>query len=329
MHDPIILPILITLATAAAAAAMAPPHLGLSLSPSLLTVAQANPNGTTTPFAHVIPTDEYQTILASFAAGKPLHNPTTLSHTLQQTLKLAQVETNTHFSARVNIPVLALPSSINDRTFIQTVKDSMLSIGLFPPAGGPSTLPLQVIELPLAAHYAYALGRPSSLGLETLDWEMDSASFLLVDSSPVVGLTLSLVDLAEHGCVTHGSSQVPQPDSTPALKQSLTDFLDRETLPVDTPASANTGTEWKPLRSDVRAVVLTRDSESSVFDQLKGALREVFEGREEGWMKDWVEPRDVGAVGAAKRARYLLDRGEEGDGLGVHVQWVDHVHDEL
>jgi hypothetical protein len=69
----------------------------------------------------------------------------------------------------------------------------------------------QHIEMSYAAHYVYDLGTAKGLGLEEqgCDWDMGVYEAVLVDYNSAV-LTMSLIDLAEHGCVTRAEVSVPE-----------------------------------------------------------------------------------------------------------------------
>ena len=63
------------------------------------------------------------------------------------------------------------------------------------------------------------------------------------------------------------------------------------------------------------------------FDDLRVILQEIFSALPApGWLKDEIDPRNMAAVGAAKRAMHLLGKPEDFD---VHVQYIAHDHDEL
>lgn len=74
-------------------------------------------------------------------------------------------------------------------------------------------------------------------------------------------------------------------------------------------------------------MVLAGDASAAGFDGIKDILKETFSNLPaRGWLKDEIEPRDMAAIGAAKRAKHLLGKPEDFD---VHVQWISHDHDEL
>lgn len=254
----------------------------------------------------------------------------------------------------MQIPIVTLHPTIDDLASKKTIKEAILDNAL------ASRESYQHIGLDFAAHYAYNLGTAESLGLEEgdLDWDMGAYEALLVDYNKDI-LSLSLVDLAEHGCVVResmtdlklgSSAALPEPNTndndndaqaslntdTEARTQShystvsriLTKFLETNTLSALTHPSSNTGAEWKPLTTDIRAVILSGDAPLEAFDHLRATLREVLSDKisAPGWLKDDIEPKMVAAVGAAKREQHMLHRPED---FTVHVQHVGHSHDEL
>lgn len=252
-----------------------------------------------------------------------------------------QLATNTHFNRRVQIPVVALPLQVTDVTTKNTIKDALIDIG-FATQGE-----LQHIEMPFAVHYAYDLGTAAGVGLEKgeVDWDMGVYEAVLVDYNRDI-LSISLLDLAEHGTVIRGQSSVPDLGEAMAadtagqrpsvsgsqtrahyisIKQWLETLLAQNTLLQD--SASNTGEQWKPLRTDIRAVILTGDASTEGFEHLRAMLRDVFSALPaKGWLKDSIDPKNVAAVGAAKRAYHLTSRPED---FHVHVQHVEHSHDEL
>jgi hypothetical protein len=101
-----------------------------------------------------------------------------------------------------------------------------------------------------------------------------------------------------------------------SIQEKLESFLSQEMLLKH--SASNTGQDWKPLRSDIRAVILAGDASLEGFDQLRPTLREAFTTLPAtGWLKDAINPKDMAAVGAAKRAKHFLHKPED---FHVHVQ---------
>lgn len=254
----------------------------------------------------------------------------------------------------MQIPVVTLHPTIDDLASKKTIKEAILDNALAPRES------YQHIGLDFAAHYAYNLGTAEGLGLDEgeLDWDMGAYGALLVDYNKDL-LSISLVDLAEHGCVIRetltdlklgSSAALSEPntsdndkDAQPPLntdaeaqtqshyttiRRTLSTFLEIHTLASTSSASSNTGAEWKPLTTDIRAVILSGDAPLEAFDHLRATLREILSNKlaAPGWLKDDIEPKMVAAVGAAKREQHMLHRPED---FTVHVQHVAHSHDEL
>lgn len=144
------------------------------------------------------------------------------------------------------------------------------------------------MEMPFAVHYVYDLGTATGIGLEKgeVDWDRGVYEAVLVDYDWDI-LTISLVNLAEHGCVTRGQFNLPELGEDIAvdasgqkplglgrqgrahydpIKQRLETLL-AENTPLKDLAS-NTGEQWKPLRTDIRAVILIGNAFTERFDYL-------------------------------------------------------------
>lgn len=89
---------------------------------------------------------------------------------------------------------------------------------------------------------------------------------------------------------------------------------------------SNTGYNWKPLRSDLYAVILAGDASVEDFDHLHSVLRQVFTRLPPGWLKDSINPAAVSAIGAAMRGRHMVENPEA---FRVHVQYIPSEHGEL
>jgi len=267
---------------------------------------------------------------------------------LTGSLKTVQAATNTHLNRRVQISALSLPSTVHAVATKKIMRDAMIDIGFAPSED------LQSMEMPFAAHYAYDLGTAKGLGLEkgACDWDMGVYEAVLVDYNKDI-LSVLLLDLAEHGCVVRGEmnalelgegavsdgssdskQNAAQKPLVPeariqshyaAIQQKLEAFLSQETLLKE--SASNTGANWKPLRSDIRAVILAGDASLEGFDHLRSLLRETFADiPANGWLKDTIDPKDMAAIGAAKRIQHMANKPED---FHVHVQHVGHSHDEL
>ena len=200
-------PLLILASVWTTSMAMTQPFLGLSLGPRFITVAQSFPNNTAKVIAQVEGIETYQKTFAAMARKQSL-DQMAFNLALQKSLKLVQAATNTHFNRRVEIPVVSLPSVICDHSVMPTIMDAVTSISF---ASHHYDLQLQTTEMSFAAHYAYELGSAKGLGLEEMDvdWDMGSYEALLLDYNSV-SLSLSLIDLAQHGCVIRRQVEYPE-----------------------------------------------------------------------------------------------------------------------
>ena len=108
------------------------------------------------------------------------------------------------------------------------------------------------------------------------------------------------------------------------ILQMMDGFLSEYMVVADSPG--NTGSKRKPLRSDIRAVILSGDASTKGFEHLKAVLHHVFGSLHPGWLKDVIEPAAVMAVGAAKLAQFLTSNAE---GVPASVGSAENYRDEL
>ena len=101
-------------------------------------------------------------------------------------------------------------------------------------------------------------------------------------------------------------------------------FLSEYTLAEK--SSRGTGSSWKPLRSDICAVVLSGDASAKGFEHLQAILQHLFHDLPSGWLKKSIDPSAVAAVGAANFAYHLsLVSGNK----QVPIEDLAGHHDEL
>ena len=108
------------------------------------------------------------------------------------------------------------------------------------------------------------------------------------------------------------------------ILQMVEAFLSEYLVTEDSPT--NRGSGRKPLRSDIRAVILSGDASARGFGHLKAVLQHLFHGLQPSWLKDSIEPAAVAAVGAAKLANQLslnAPKGQSSPGT------LSDNHDEL
>lgn len=72
------------------------------------------------------------------------------------------------------------------------------------------------------------------------------------------------------------------------------------------------GVAWRPYLGVLSVVVLSGDSSPDALKTMKAAAQQVFDPcMGPGYMRDIIDPGDVIAVGAAIRAKYVLDSGND------------------
>ena len=106
------------------------------------------------------------------------------------------------------------------------------------------------------------------------------------------------------------------------ILQMLDGFLSEYMAEED--SSTNSGSNWKPLRSDIRAVILSGDASIKGFEHLKAVLQFLFSSLQAGWLKDSIDPVTVMAFGAARMADHFTRGGNDRD-----VHQAAAGHDEL
>lgn len=136
--------------------------------------------------------------------------------------------------------------------------------------------------------------------------------------TPVLGKILYLSISIERNPTRSGRVSVKL--SLKALPQFLLEKLHRRI-------------EYKPLRSEIRAVVLSGDASSQGFDKLRKLMREEFTDLCDGPILDNLDPAYVLAYGAARLAKKcIVDMKNEGKmfGCGDATEWFrEHGGEEL
>lgn len=88
--------------------------------------------------------------------------------------------------------------------------------------------------------------------------------------------------------------------------QKINSFITENFAEEDT--LQNNEHRYVPLRAQVRAVVLTGEASPQGFDCIRTVLRKVSKSLGDGKLRDTIEPSYVAAVGAARRARDIIDQ---------------------
>lgn len=82
----------------------------------------------------------------------------------------------------------------------------------------------------------------------------------------------------------------------------------------------NIGSYWKLLRSDFYAVIVAGDASPAGFDHLRSVLRQYFSGLPPSWLKDSIDPKAVSTIGAAVRARDMVENPKV---FKPYIQYID------
>ncbi|KAI9819109.1 MAG: hypothetical protein M1827_007265 [Pycnora praestabilis] len=191
---------------------------------------------------------------------------------------------------------------------------------------------IQFLPLRSAIHYAYDLWTHVTRKFPHYGQDELEVVIISVDyNTAFVALSVILTELGEVNIETDGKFQKPSKTQVQqdynSLRENLQQLLGTILLQED--SQDNRGFGWKPIRSDIKAVVLSGDASLRGFDSIRNILREVLsdlDGGEKLWLNDNINPSWVLAIGAAKRARDMQD-----DPLSFQpqVQWIEHDHNEL
>lgn len=299
--------------------------LGVSLGPKIISIAKP-PNGslpgsTSTTRFTVGSQDQ------SWLARSPKDHDQ-FSSSVSRIFPDARDTAKRVFGKRAKAHVFAISSEMwEDRTVIDVIRKQAPLIDL------ADNHDLLFIRPGPAVKMAYDLGTCEGLGLPpTCDVQDETRPILWIDYNEVA-LTISMLEVSAECAVTLATQAMAdmgsvQPASTSSsLAERLTSFLANETLVKPDPAYTNSA--WKPLRTDIAAVVFTGDASPAAFATLKTAAKHVFDPLlKPGWMRDSIDPADVVAIGAAKRAVFVM---KEGDALLPHLHYLpaEPGHEEL
>lgn len=178
----------------------------------------------------------------------------------------------------------------------------------------------------IALHKAYALERCEVVGHPSTCDKYDGHVVVSLDyNSGSLGLTV--LEAVEHMSIVYAHSEDPAMgedflridlDRTQSNKisRSISKFLSEGT---DTILSRRTIEikDYKPLKSEIRAVVLSGDASTQGFDNLRKLLSEEFADLCDGPTIDGLDPAYVLAYGAARLAKECTEaKGNEGTVFG-------------
>lgn len=110
-----------------------------------------------------------------------------------------------------------------------------------------------------------------------------------------------------------------------ALQKHFSNFLDQKTVLIDFPTCR--GLEFKPLRSDIKAIIFSGDPPPGSMEAIRLAIHRISPDLA-NLIRGFLDPSSAMAVGAARRAREMWDHPEK---YYPYVQYLveETSHDEL
>lgn len=318
------------------AAANAPNPLGVHLGPTHLTAAEITVRGNRLiPVARISGgiayRQEYLRTLTSsyhpdsstldpiFAGPEPENDSISLNiiTSVLRTLKQAAEDT---LKRPVHDAMISVPTHFNHYA-IRTVMRAARTAGF-------------AIEYPLgwvrpfriALHKAYRLERCEVVGHSPTCDKYDGHVVVSIDYNSG-SLNLTILEAVEHMSIIYAHLEDPAmgENSLPIdldrkqsnkISRRISEFVSEGT---DTLLSRRTIEikDYKPLKSEIRAVVLSGDASSQGFDNLRKLLREEFGDLSDGPVMDGLDPAYVLAYGAARLAKECTEaKGNEGTVFG-------------
>ncbi|CAD0110657.1 unnamed protein product, partial [Aureobasidium uvarum] len=169
-----------------------------------------------------------------------------------------------------------------------------------------------------AIHYAYKLGTcevvrlPKGCDPEDIDGEA-----LWLDFA-AASLNVRLLSFEEYGADARAGSmfselggdrsETQNEGIINALQKHIGDYLDQNTVLEDFPDCR--GDNYKPLRSDIKAIILSGDPPPGSLEAVRLAIHRLSP-ETASLYPDSVDPASAMAAGAARRARQIWDHPEE------------------
>ncbi|KAI4723797.1 hypothetical protein E4T49_08477 [Aureobasidium sp. EXF-10728] len=275
------------------------PVLGISIGSKDLTVVQSLPDGSTSLIARVPASSTYINWFEK-AIKLPEQERSTIDATaLHEALLAAQYASTQDPQQKAQFNIVTSPQEVRD-----LVLQAFSILDMFAPKEADAS---NYIRPESVVHYAYKLGTceaarlPKGCDPEDIDGE---ALWLDFDADSV---------------------KTKDERTINALQKHFTDFLDQNTVVKDSPDRL--GHNYKPLRSNIMAIIMSGNPPPGCFEAVKLAFFHISADLAD-LVGDSVDPSSAMAEGAARRAREMWDHPEE---FKVHLcPSVDgHSHDEL
>ncbi|KAH0171426.1 hypothetical protein KCU67_g2182, partial [Aureobasidium melanogenum] len=248
--------------------------------------------------------------------------------TLQEALLAVQYAATEVLQQQTQFSVVALPQEFED-----LVPEALSTLNLLAPL---ETYASYTIRPERAIVYAYGLGTCEAANLlKGCDPDDINGEALWLDFDASL-LNLRLLSFVESGgdifaeSIFSGLERVDHIETTDeriinAIQKHFSDFLDQNTVLKDFPDRR--GPKFKPLRSDIKAIVATGDPPPSSMEAIRLAVHRISPDLA-NLARDSVDPSSAMAVGAARRAREMWDHPEH---YYPHCRYFieDSSHDEL
>ncbi|KAG9517695.1 hypothetical protein KCV07_g6127, partial [Aureobasidium melanogenum] len=304
------------------------PILGLSLGKRDLIVVQSLANGSTSLIARVPANIEYTNWFEQVIKRPEQERSTVDATALQEALLAAQYAATEVLQQQSQFSVAALPQELE-----ALVPEVLSTLGLL---ASLETYASYTIRPERAIVYAYELGTCEAANLpEGCDPDDINGEALWLDFDAGL-LNLRLLSFEESGgdifagSIFSGLERVDHLETIDeriisAIQKHFSDFLDQNTVLKD--FLGRRGPKFKPLRSDIKAIVTTGDPPPGSMEAIRLAIHHISPGLA-NLIRDSVDPSSAMAVGAARRAREMWDHPEQ---YYPHCRYFieDPSHDEL
>lgn len=334
------------------AAANAPNPLGIHLGPTHLTAAEVTVRGNHLVLVARIRggteyRQEYLRTLAPsyhpdssmsdpiFAGPEQKHDSLSLD-LITATLRSLKEAVEKNLKRTVDDAMIIVPTHFN-RYSVRIVMRAARTVGF------AIKYPLGWVRpFRIALHKAFGLQRCEVVGHPPTCDAYDGHTVLSIDYNSG-SLGVSILEAVEDMSSIYAPSEDPGlgEDSLPIdldrtqsnkVRQSIRETISEGTSTVSS-RKITPPIEYKPLRSEIRAVVLSGDASSQGFDKLRKLMREEFTDLCDGPILDNLVPAYVLAYGAARLAKKCsVDMKNKGKmfGCGDATDWFrEHGGEEL
>lgn len=272
----------------------------------------------------------------NFHLDKPNTTPSPralIPKVLKTTLNSIKGHCDITLAQRIRTAVLSVPEYVSDET-MQSIWHAASQAGF---DTSVNDIPRRILRLTNVARVAYNLDTWRGIGV-VLDADRDEAGdgktethvSLIIDYNYAF-MGIGVVGMRSDATLRVGGGVYPELGEGQGDWATVREKLAEE-LSVHLGDSEGSGDEagegdTRLRREDVRAVVFAGDASSAAFASLKTALQDIIphlydDG--DGRLQIGIEPFYVGAVGAAKRGRDMIDRPEKYMVKLEYTPIVDH-----